>query len=65
MSSITENEHMTFQSLTDHIGSAADDARRLSSLRPDQPWITVASKLDELRQMLFQMVGDGHVRGIN
>lgn len=56
-------EHEIFSTFIDHIKSAQGCAIDLAHARPDQPWQRVASKLEELTQGLYQMVGDGQVKG--
>ena len=58
------DEHTTFNSLIDHIGEAAHDASYLQTMRQDQPWNKVADKLNELKEHLLRMVGDGHIGGL-
>jgi hypothetical protein len=58
-----KTEHEIFSQFIDHIKSCQDLAIELSSCRPDQPWQIVATKLEEFKQGLYQMVGDGQVKG--
>lgn len=57
-------EHEIFTQFIDHIKQSQDCAVELALARPDQPWQTVASKLEELKQGLYQMVGEGQVKGM-
>lgn len=57
-----KTEHEIFASFTNQIKLAQDDAIALAHARPDQPWHQVASKLEELLQGLYSMVGEGHVK---
>lgn len=59
-----KSEHEIFSSFTDAIALAQSHAIDLAHARPDQPWQQVAAKLEELKQGLFRMVGDGTVKGM-
>lgn len=56
-------EHEIFSSFIDSIAAAQASAIELAHARPDQPWQNVAAKLEELKQGLYAMVGDGVVKG--
>lgn len=58
-----KSEHEIFSTFIDHIKASQDCAVALALARPDQPWQMVASKLEELKQGLYAMIGDGHVKG--
>lgn len=57
------SEHEIFSSFIDQIAAAQALAIDLAHARPDQPWQQVATKLEELKQGLYAMVGDGVVKG--
>ncbi len=59
-----DSEHLIFSAMINNLKLATSGARSLANHRPDQPWVKVADKLEELTQMLYSMVGDGHVKGI-
>lgn len=59
-----KTEHEIFSVFIDHIKQSQDCAIELATCRPDQPWQMVARKLEELKQGLYSMVGDGQVKGM-
>ena len=59
-----KTEHEIFTQFIDHIKQSQDCAVQLAHARPAQPWQIVATKLEELKQGLFAMVGDGHIKGM-
>lgn len=59
-----KSEHEIFTDFIDHIKASQDCAIALAHCRPDQPWQMVVSKLEELKQGLYSMVGDGQVKGM-
>lgn len=60
---MAKSEHEIFQSFIDQIAAAQSSAIDLAHARPDQPWAQVATKLEELKQGLYAMVGSGQVKG--
>jgi succinylglutamate desuccinylase len=59
-----KSEHEIFTDFIDSITWAQACAIELGQARPDQPWNNVATKLEELKQGLWRMVGDGAVKGM-
>lgn len=57
-----KTEHEIFSEFIESIKLAQSCATSLSDRRPDQPWQMVASKLEELKQGLYSMVGEGHTK---
>lgn len=57
---MAKTEHEIFSTFIDHIKQSQDCAVQLAFARPDQPWQMVAKKLEELKQGLYAMVGEGH-----
>lgn len=59
-----KSEHEIFSSFIDQIAAAQASAIDLAHARPDQPWQQVAAKLEELKQGLYKMVGEGSIKGM-
>lgn len=59
-----KTEHEIFSSFIDQIAAAQASAIDLAHARPDQPWQQVAAKLEELKQGLYKMVGEGSIKGM-
>lgn len=59
-----KTEPEIFAEFIDSLTWAQACAIDLSHARPDQPWQHVATKLEELKQGLYRMVGDGTIKGM-
>lgn len=57
------DEYSAFAQLTEGLSKAAEGAKRLYSVRPDQPWNHVAKSLEVCREIAFRCAGEGIVGG--
>lgn len=56
------NEYESFAKLVASLEMAEAAAKELSLSRLDQPWRKVAENLDQMKQAIYRLVGDGQVR---
>lgn len=56
------SEYESFGKLVASLEMAEDAAKELSVSRLDQPWRKVAENLDQMKQLVYRLVGDGVVR---
>lgn len=56
------DEYAAFATLTEGLARATEGARRLGTLRPDQPWPVVAQALLVCRESAFRLAGEGALK---
>lgn len=58
------DEHQSFAKLIASLEMAKEAADELKLHRLDQPWEKVGENLNQMKELVFRMVGSGFVKGV-